>query len=234
MPVVSTKTVFVPIESGDKEERKIKINFNQQVGGFYIKLDNLWVFYLTQDEKNDLRIRHEKRWAFNDFLMIDNDFDKLINRFEVFLQKATEKIRTVKREKILIVTFEVDSVKETHHKDDSYSRESFSSEQKYSWQESDQTQMCFNYKVGYRCGDVLFDEEMQTLSGYSYKYATIIGWTAERQIFFYNVLNGFHELIWKIDEFLKMIKKEPKKLDESIKGEIKLLPVKEVLKKEKK
>lgn len=223
MPIVSTKTMFVPIEKGDKEERKIKIHFNQKLGGFYIKIENIWVAYLTEEERREHKVYLEKEYGFDDFMMKSDDFDTLINSFEYFLKKATERLREIKREKVLIVKFAVDSIKEIHHKDGSYERE-ISSNKRHTWDRMEQTQMTFDYTVGYKCGEVLFNEEMRSLSGYSYRDAFIIGWTKERQAFFSQIHNGFHEMIWKIDEFLKKITEDPKKLDENIRNKIKLLP----------
>lgn len=223
MPLVATKTLYVPIESGEKEERRIKINFNQKIGGFYVKLDNIWVFYLTKEEQKEKDIFWDKQ--LKSFIMLNDNFDPLVKRFEAFLILAAKKISTAKREKILIVTFDVDTCKETHGKDGSYSRETFASSHRYSWYEEEHTQIRFNYVVGYRCGKVLFDEEMKRL-GHSYRdeSAIIIGWTAKRQEFFSQVQNGFHKLIWEIDEFLKKIQEKPKLLDDRIRNKIKLLP----------
>lgn len=226
MPVISTQKFVVPIETGEKEERKMKINFNQKFGGFYIFIENLWIFYISDDERNELGISYEKRWGTDSFIMIETDFDKLINKFEHFLIQAIEKIQSVKREKVLIITFDVNSITETHMKEGSYQRESFSNKSRFSWDKYDKTEMEFNYKVGYKCGGLLFEEDMKKLSSYSYERAYIIAWTKERQEFFSKMQNGFHELIWMIDEFLKNIIKEPKKLDNYIKSGMKLLPEK--------
>ena len=223
MPIVSTKKFFVPTELGDREEQRIKFCFNQRFGGFYVLLDNLWVAYLENEERRELGISYEGRYSIKQFMMIDDTFESLERRFGSFLDKATEKIQSIKREKVILIHFEVYTIKEMHGKDGSWAREMTANTKTWGWESHDHTQIRFNYKVGFRCGTVYFSENMSRFSDFSTKEAIIINWTKARQAFFAQVHNSFHEMIWRIDDFLNRVKEEPKALDEMIRQQIPLL-----------
>lgn len=221
MPLVATKSIEVPTDEGNTEFKTIRINFNQKIGGFFIKIQKLWIVYFTQEERMELGIHLEKNWGFNDFIMLDDKFDDLLGRFTRFIAKSIEKIQKTKREKVLIVDFETEGLTEIHDEDGGLSTH-FSKGSP--WNDFDKTRMTFSYKAGYRCGEVYFSENMNTLSKYSTENSFILKWTEQREAFFFQIHEGFHGMITKITEFLKEVTETPKTLDAYIESGVKLLP----------
>ena len=226
MPLVSTKQFNVPVGKGESRDQKMKIFFDGEIG-FYVRIEDGWISYLSE---KDLEPYHFKRHRRLDCeILFEKDFDALERKIKDLLTLSIEKWREGNKEKVIIVRFEAVAVRENRGKDGSWEREARdindeNEESPYRSYSDRELTLSFNYEVGYRCGGNLYHENMKRMSGWQFEKRTVVVWTEAREVFFRNVQNNFSSLIWRIDDFLKAIKGEPRLLDFVIGRRVPLLP----------
>lgn len=226
MPLVSTKLFYAPVGKGEQRQTKMKIYFDGEIG-FYVEIEDGWISYLSEKDLEPYHFTHHRRRDCE--ILIEKDFDTLEHKIKSLLVLSIDKWREGNREKVIIVRFEAVAVKEVQAKDGTWEREAKDieddeDENSYGSSSDSETCLSFNYEVGYRCGENLYDEDMKRISGWQMEKRTVVVWTEAREAFFRNVQNNFSSLIFRIDDFLKAIKAEPRLLDFVIGRQVALLP----------